>query len=94
MTRTEQLQAIPYPVEQGESAEDKKQYDLVLAVAEQWPTRPTTREEQEAMLPSLPKNLQGPVKRGEIRNSMLNMYDKLGAMEAEDQPPISPESAA
>jgi hypothetical protein len=94
MNRKDQLREIPYPVEQGESDQDKWDYDLVLEVAEHWETRPKTREEAEKMSWSLPRHLKWAHDRGEIRHGMLKyVYGQLRAMETEDQP-ISPGSAA
>ena len=67
MTRKEQLKAIPYPVEQGESEKDKRDYALALEVAEHWQTVPKTHEEREAMIPRLPRKLKWAYDRGEIR---------------------------
>lgn len=87
MTRKEQLKAIPYPVEQGESEKDKRDYALALEVAEHWQTVPKTHEEREAMIPRLPRKLKWAYDRGEIRWSMVEyLQGKLRAMEAEDLP--------
>jgi hypothetical protein len=86
MTRKEQLKEIPYPVEFGESPKDKRRYAFALALAEHWQTVPKTREEAEAMIPSLPRHLKWAYDRGDIQWSMVEyLQGKLRAMEAEDR---------
>ena len=86
MTRKEQLKAIPYPANLGDTPMMRQCYANVIEILEHWPAFPKTREEGEKMKFSLPKRLQWAYERGDIYQSHVGYVQrKLREMEIDEE---------